>query len=86
MYHAPSAHDPHAVCVSGGLKMVALVAGGAHGLRLKLLTPSRIWNADTFGCTLEVRSKLSESCACWISLHHEMVGKSLSPMLSPAMK
>ena len=39
MYHASSARDPHEVRVSGGLKMVALVAGGAHGLRLKSWTP-----------------------------------------------
>ena len=86
MYHTSSARDPHEVRVSGGLKMVALVAGGAHGFLLKSWTPLSTWNADTCGCTLEVRSKLSESCACYISLHHSMVGKSLSPMLSPATK
>ena len=86
MYHASMALAPHDVRVSGGLNIVALVAGGAHGWRLKLCAPSRQCLADIFGCTLDVRSIFSESWACLISLHHNIVGKFLSPMLMPAMK
>ena len=86
MYHATIARDPQDVRVSGGLKTIALVAGGAHGCLLKSWAPSRTWNAETLGCTLEVRTILSESCARFTNLHHSIVGKSLLPMLRPAMK
>ena len=58
MYQASMALDPQDVLVSGGLKTVALVAGGAHGCLLKSWDPSSAWNADTFGCTLEVRVRI----------------------------
>ena len=89
MYHASIARVPHDVLVSGGLNivaLVALVAGGAHGWRLKSCAPSKQCLADILGCTRDVRRMFSESCACLMSLHHNIVGKSLSPMLSPAMK
>ena len=86
MYHASIARVPHDVLVSGGLNIVALVAGGAHGFRLKSCAPSKQCLADIFGCTRDVRRMFSESCACLMSLHHNIVVKSLSPMLSPAMK
>ena len=72
--------------VSGRLKTVALVAGGAHGCLLKACAPYNTWNAETFGCTLKVLSILSESCAHLTNLHHSIVGNPLSPMLRPAMK
>ena len=36
MYHASNAMAPHELLISGGLKIVALVAGGSHGCLLKL--------------------------------------------------
>ena len=65
---------------------MALVAGDAHGCQLMSWTPSRTWYAETFGCNRDVRSMLSESCVCCISLHHRIVGNSLLPTHRPVMK
>ena len=49
--------------------MVPIVPGGPNGTLLKSRCPSRTWNADNFGCTLEVRSIFNVSCDCLINLH-----------------
>ena len=64
MYQASSDLVSQDALVSGGLKIVPLVAGGAHGCGLKSCVPSSTYYADSFGYTLEVRSMLRESCAC----------------------
>ena len=63
--------------------MVPLVPGGPNGTLLKSCCPSRTCNADNFGCTIEVRSMFNVSCNCWINLHHNIDGNSLSHMHRP---
>ena len=41
--------------------MVLLVTGGPNGTMLKSCCPSRTWNADRVGFTLEVRSMFNVS-------------------------
>ena len=52
---------------------------------IEIMLASNTWNADSFGCTLEVRSIFSVSCACCIILHHNIYGNSSSQMLRPDM-
>ena len=85
MYHASIARGPHDVLILGGLKIVALVPGGPNGVRLKSCCPSRTWNADSFGWTLEVRNIFNVSWDCLMMSDHKAVGNSLSQMQSPAM-
>ena len=60
--------------------MVPLVTGGPNDTMLKSCCTSRTWNADNFGCTLEVRSIFNVSCDCWINFHHNIYGNSPSHM------
>ena len=63
--------------------MVPLVPVGPNGTLLKSCCPLRTWNADNFGCTLEVRSMFNVSCDCLINLHRNKDGNYLSHMHSP---
>ena len=47
MYHASRALAPNDVLISGSLKIVYLVPGGAHGVLLKSNVPSREVYADS---------------------------------------
>ena len=63
--------------------MVPLVTGGSNGTLLKSCCPSRTWDADNFGCIIEVRSMFNVSCNCLISLYHNIGGNALSHMNMP---
>ena len=63
--------------------MVPIVPGGPNGTLLKSRCPSRTWNADNFGCTLEVRSMFNVSWDCWINLHHNIYGNASLHMHRP---
>ena len=63
--------------------MVPIVPGGSNGTLLNLCCPSRTWNADNFGCTLEVCSMFNVACYCWINLHHNIDGNASSHMHRP---
>ena len=78
MYNHSKALGPNEPLVSGGLKIGSLVPGGPNGTLLKSCWPSNMWKADSWGWTLEVRSILSVSCYCFIILHHNIDGNSLS--------
>ena len=54
--------------------MVPLVSGGPNGTLLKSCCPLRTWNADNFGCTIEVLRMFNVSCDCLINLHHNVDG------------
>ena len=86
MYHASAARVPHELRISGGLKMVARVPGGANGTRLKSCVPSRAWKAEILGWHREVRNKFKESCACFTRRLHNVNGKFLSHVHNPEMK
>ena len=63
--------------------MVPLVPGGPNGTLLKSCCPSRTWNADNFGWSLEVRIMFNVSCDCLINLHHNIDGNTSSHMHRP---
>ena len=65
--HALVASGPQERLISGGLKMVARVPGGAKGTWLKSCDLSKAWNADIFGLYLEVRRRLRVSCT-WYTM------------------
>lgn len=85
MYQASMARGPHDVLVSGGLKMVARVPGGAQGTRLKSCVPSSTWYEESWGCTREVRSIFRESWACDIMRSQRMEGNCPSHVPRPAI-
>ena len=58
--------------------MVPLVPGGSNGTLLKSFCPSRTWNADNFGCTLDICSMFNVFCDFLINLHHNIDGNDLS--------
>ena len=86
MYHASRSLAPNDVLISGGLKIVALVPGGAHGVLSKSNFPSRDAYAESLGYTLDVRSRFNESCPCSRSSFHNCAGKSLSVVHKPEIK
>ena len=63
--------------------MIPLVSGGPNGTLLKSCCPSRTWNAENFGCTLEVRSMFNVYFDCWINLHHNIDGNASSHIHRP---
>ena len=86
MYHASVARVPHELLISGGLKMVALVPGGANGMRLKSCGPSRAWKAEILGWHRDVRNKFNASWASWTNRLHRVNGNFLSQMHNPEIK
>ena len=86
MYHASVARVPHELRISGGLKMVARVPGGANGTRLKSCGPSRAWKAEILGWHRDVRNKFNESWACLTRRLHSSNGKFLSHVHNPEIK
>ena len=77
-YHASVARGPHELLISGGLKMVALVPGGANGTRLKSCGPSKAWNAEILGCHRDERRRFRESWDRLTRWLHRARGESLS--------
>lgn len=72
--------------LSGGLKMVALVPGGASGVLLKLNSPFKISNADSFELILKVQKKLRLIIPCSTSWHQREMGIFSLQVHRPAMK
>ena len=59
MYYASNALAPHELRISRGSKIVALIAGGAHGFLFKSCVTSNTWYAKSFGWTSDVQRRLS---------------------------
>eukprot|EP00957_Ditylum_brightwellii_P094864 7224444-Ditylum_brightwellii.AAC.1 len=64
--------------------MIHLVPTGASGVRLKSKCPFRYAHADTFGFTLDARSKFIVMFACLVNLHHNDMGHVGSIWQGPA--
>ena len=79
-------HGPKDVLVSGRLKIVALVPGGAKVCILNSCMPSRTEDAESFGCTRDVRNMLRESCACGTILLQRSDGKLASHVDNTVIK